>query len=42
MGLMGNVNPGGFEQAQVVDAAVLEEAAILDGEDAFTRTLGMS
>ena len=38
--LMGQVNPGGFNQSQVVHAVVLEKAAVLDGQHCIDQNLG--
>src|SRR5882672_991195 len=37
---MGEVNPGGLDQAQVVDAAVLEEAPVLNRQNGVDQNLG--
>jgi len=37
---MGEVNPGGLDQAQVVDTAVLEEAPVLNRQNGVDQNLG--
>ncbi len=40
MALMGEVDPGGFDQPQEIDSAVLEEAAVFDRRNRFHHDLG--
>ena len=40
MALMGEVDPRGFSQAQEIDSAVLEEAAVFDRRDRLHNNLG--